>query len=60
MHFKGKYEKVKRGTKKKPITQFETILDEDFVNNLPLKIEDLVKEVCNETNQVIPSWLNLK
>jgi len=61
VHFKRKYEKVKVMKKNEASTVLlEQILNKDLVHNLPLKIEELIREVSKETSLTIPPWLNSK
>ena len=56
IHFKPKYEKVIRKGNK-ATTNLEKILEKEFVDNLPNRIKQLIKELCKATNLNVPTWI---
>lgn len=56
IHFKPKYEKVIRKGNK-ATTNLEKILKKKFVDNLPNRIRQLIKELCKATNLNVPTWI---
>ena len=59
MHFKGRYKKVRQITNG-AITHTEIDLPRDFVRDLPIRLERLIRELCEATTSPIPTWLTPK
>ena len=59
MHFKGRYKKVRQITNG-VITHTEIDLPRDFVRDLPIRLERLIRELCEATASPIPTWLTPK
>lgn len=59
MHFKGRYKKVRQITNG-VITHTEIDLTRDFVRDLPIRLERLIRELCEATTSPIPTWLTPK
>lgn len=56
MHSKGKPKKVTQNNHK-TITHTEHDMPRVFVHELPKRIEDLIRELCEATDLSIPVWL---
>jgi hypothetical protein len=59
MHFKGDYKKVRQMTNG-VITHTEFDLPREFVRDLPNRLEQLIRELCEATALPIPPWLTPK
>lgn len=59
VHFKHKYKIVHRTTNK-ITTNIEFDLPREFVRDLPLRLERLIRELCDSTGLPIPPWLTPK
>jgi len=59
MHFKRRYKKVQQ-VNNRVTTDLESILPRKFVRDLPDRLKQLIRELCEATALPIPPWLKPK
>lgn len=59
MHYKGNYKRI-RQIRNTVVTHTESELSRKFICDMPKRLEQLIRELCESTALSIPTWLTLK